>query len=123
MNILTRNELKEMLDSQEDFLLINVLSEESFFKAHIPGSSNIPISGSGFLQKVVDKTGTQNKNYRIVTYCGGFHCSASKDAAYKLMEAGYKNVSAFEGGMEDWSAAGYPIVSETSKTGEERCAG
>ncbi len=123
MNILTRKELKEMQENQEDFLLIDVLSEDSFSEAHIPGSCNAPVSEPGFLQKVAAMTGAQGKSRRIVTYCGGFHCSASKGAAHQLITAGYTNVSAYEGGLEDWTDADYPVaVGENFKSCEEHCS-
>ncbi|MGJ0483332.1 MAG: rhodanese-like domain-containing protein [Methylomicrobium sp.] len=111
MNSLTRDELKKMQDNREDFLLLNVLSEDSFHKGHIPGSKNAPVSGSQFLQKVASLAGPQGKDRPIVTYCAGFHCNASREASNHLTTAGYKRVSAFEGGMEDWINAGYPIES------------
>lgn len=109
MNILTRNELKKKQDNREDFLLLNVLSEDAFRKAHIPGSQNAPVSGNEFLQKVATLAGPQGKGRPIVTYCAGFHCDASKEAANRLAVAGYTQVAAFEGGLEDWANAGYPI--------------
>lgn len=111
MNSLTRDELKKLQDNREDFLLLNVLSEDSFHKGHIPGSKNAPVSGSQFLQKVASLAGPQGKDRPIVTYCAGFHCNASREAANHLTDAGYTRVSAFEGGMEDWINAGYPIES------------
>lgn len=122
MNILTRDELTKMLENREDFLLLNVLSDASFQKAHIPGSYNIPVSEQGFLEKVADLAGVEGRNRRIVTYCGGFHCTASKNAANHLSAAGYTQVSAFEGGMEDWLNAGYPVEGETSKSCDETCS-
>lgn len=122
MNILTRGELTKMLDNREDFLLLNVLSAASFHKAHIPGSHNIPLSEPGFLQKVADMAGIEGHNRRIVTYCGGFHCTASKDAANHLLAADYTKVSAFEGGMEDWLNAGYAVEGETAKSCDEPCS-
>lgn len=111
MNILTRNELKKMQENREDFLLLNVLSEDSFHKGHIPGSQNAPVSESQFLQKVASLAGPEGKDRHIVTYCAGFHCNASKEAANRLTAAGYTRVSAFEGGLEDWANAGHPIES------------
>lgn len=111
MHNLTRNELKKKQDNREDFLLLNVLSEHAFRKARIPGSQNAPVSGSEFLQKVAALTGPDGKDRPIVTYCAGFHCNASKEAANRLSAAGYTQVSAFEGGLEDWANAGYPIES------------
>ena len=122
MQTLTRVELKRLQEKNEDFLLLNVLSPESFQKAHIPGSCNIPVATEGFLNKVEQAAGAKGKSRRIVTYCGGSHCSASKDAAHLLEGAGFGQVQAFEGGMEDWIAAGYPVESGDAQCGKTQCA-
>lgn len=116
MNRVTRNELKKMQENREDILLLNVLSRESFRRAHIPGSYNAPVGEEDFMQKVEAITGAEGKSRPIVTYCGGFHCNASKDAAHRLEAAGYQSISAFEGGMEDWIDAGYPVAGDASET-------
>ena len=50
------------------------------------------------------------KTDAIITYCGGPQCTASKQAAEKLASFGYTNVSAYEGGLQDWSEAKLPLV-------------
>lgn len=99
MPLLSRSELKQMLDQQQDFMLLNVLSISSFQKSHIPGSQNVPVSDSDFVKQVESLLEGKDKNYPIVTYCGGFKCDASKNAANLLLESGHVNVSVFEGGM------------------------
>jgi rhodanese-related sulfurtransferase len=122
MNILTHSELRKMQDSKEDFLLLNVLSEDSFRKACIPGSINVPVATPGFLHTVAELAGTESKHRRIVTYCAGMHCSASIDAANYLTAAGYTRVSAYQGGLQDWMDAGYALVSGISKPCTEQCS-
>ncbi len=107
MNTITREELKEMIDKKEDFVLINVLSENSFRMGHIKGSINVPIEDLNFEQKVADKIPIKDK--KIVAYCASFECAASPEAAGKLIKMGYKNVYDFEGGIKDWQEGGYPI--------------
>lgn len=117
MNLLSRSELKNLLEQKDDFLLINVLSPSAFQKTHIPGSKNVPVTDPEFVNQVENLLGDRDKNTLIVTYCAGFECDASKNAANLLLKLGYANVYVFEGGMEDWLDAGYPasaasIVSE-----------
>ena len=49
-------------------------------------------------------------NTTIVTYCGGIKCPSSKQAADKLASLGYTNVWAYEGGLQDWTEGGLPLV-------------
>lgn len=109
MDTITREELKQMIDKNEDFTLIDVLSENSFLMGHITGSINIPVEDLNFKQTVADKIPIKDK--KIVVYCASFECSASPKAARKLVEMGYKNVYDFEGGIKDWQDGGYPIES------------
>lgn len=122
MKLLSRSELKKMLEQKEDFLLLNVLSAASFQQSHIPGSQNVSVADGGFVTRVESILGDKDKNYPIVTYCGGFHCDASKNAANLLTEAGHTNVSAFEGGMEDWLGAGYATSCTEDTTCKKSCA-
>lgn len=100
MQTINYKTLRKKLDQEEDFLLVNVLSEDEYLKDHIKGSVSIPLEGEEFLTKVEKKAGS--KNYKIVTYCASQDCDASRKAAGKLKEAGFTNVSAYEGGMKEW---------------------
>lgn len=107
MNTITHDELKSMLDRQDDFLLLNVLPIDLFDRGHIPGSINIPVESPDFL-KEVEKL-VHDKDEPIVTYCASFQCPASTDAAKKLADAGYKNVFDYKGGIKDWQEAQLPV--------------
>jgi len=109
MKTLTREKVKRMLDGKEDFVLINVLPEESFQAEHIPESINIPISGGHFGKKM--RESVPGKSRKIVVHCGSFQCMASTAAAERLEQMGYKKVFDFKGGMADWKDAGFPVES------------
>jgi rhodanese-related sulfurtransferase len=47
------------------------------------------------------------KSAGIVVYCGGLKCPQSRMAAEKLLKLGYENLRAYEGGLEEWKAAGF----------------
>ncbi len=112
MQTLTRDQLKAMLDRQEDLVLINVLGKESFAQAHIPGSYNVPNAERDFVERVEETVG--NKNRKVVVYCASFECNASPSAARRLDQAGFTQVYDYEGGVEDWHEAGYPLESEAT---------
>lgn len=108
LKTITKEELKDKLDSGEDFILVNVLSEDSFESMHIPGSINADIAQDDFLDKIEEVTGGDN-DQEIVVYCSSSTCQASPAAARKLEDAGYPNVFHYKGGMADWKDAGYEI--------------
>lgn len=77
------------------------MNEWQYEAEHIPGSVG-----------VADKEGAESfldPEDEIVTYCSDRACSASRMAAHLLEKAGYKHVWHFEGGLEEWTAAGYPV--------------
>lgn len=119
MKALKREELQGMLKKHEPFVLINVLGAERFEKEHIPGSINVPL---GNIEEYAKKK-LLDKGEKIVVYCAGFQCRASPNASKKLEEIGYTNVYDFEGGMEDWKDAGYPVEKGCTVSCEPRGLG
>lgn len=104
---ITREELKEWIDQDKDFVLIDVLSEGSYETRHLPGAVNADVSKSDFHEKV-DKLAPDMEK-PVVVYCASFNCQLSPTAANKLTEMGYTKVYDFEGGLADWLDAGYDI--------------
>ncbi len=111
MKTIERKELQDMLEDNEVFTLIDVLPEEEFNKAHIPGSLSIPFtdSDSGFSEEVLKHV--DDKDEKLVVYCAKRECSLSRKAAQALDEAGFRGVLAYEDGMADWTTAGMPTES------------
>lgn len=101
--------IREIQGNHEDFLFINVLSEESFKKEHIPGSINIPFHEGGFFVQNVESV-TPNKNYKIILYSDSKTCQTSAAAAKALDEKGFSYVMDFEGGLQEWKEAGESIT-------------
>ncbi len=66
MQNLSAERLKELMDSGTPIFLLNPLSEIEFNEAHIPGSTNIPLSQIRKTKKL-----PRDKNTLIVTYCKG----------------------------------------------------
>jgi rhodanese-related sulfurtransferase len=107
MHKINTEQLEQLMDSAEDFRLINVLDEEQFNHAHIPGSENIPVEKADFIDEV--RATTIDRDQRVVVYCASKQCEASHDAAKKLEAAGFTNVCEYEGGMKDWQAADHEV--------------
>lgn len=103
-----REEVRRHLDGKrKDFHLWNVLEKGSFRPEDtIPGSTWVPLSE---VPGRVKELGVRKED-EIITYCAGPACDASKKAAAKLCSMGYTNVSAYEGGLEDWAAGGLPFA-------------
>ncbi|MDY6765802.1 MAG: rhodanese-like domain-containing protein [Candidatus Nanohaloarchaea archaeon] len=97
VDTISREGLKEKMDSGDGFALVNVLSEDQFEQEHIPGSINIP------LDEVEEEFPRQfDRDDDIVVYCASESCQASPKAAEKLESMGFTNVADYEGGLADW---------------------
>ena len=98
-------ELRDLLNSKRPIQFWNVLTDQYFKGENISGSRRVP------LNKVGSEVRSTNlpKDTEIVVYCGGPTCPMSRMAAEKLVKLGYGNVRAYEGGIEEWQAAGFPI--------------
>ena len=101
-----REELKAKLDRGDDFKLIMAMHEWGFRAAHIPGSVHYPT--------VAAADEHLDRDDEIVVYCTDPGCVASQVAYRWLVDAGYRNVRRYSGGMSDWVAAGYEVDGDSS---------
>lgn len=101
---INRDELREKLDRGDDFKLVMTLHEFAYRAAHIPGSLHFPT-----VEAMLDALDLDDE---VVVYCSDPACVASQFAYYGLTDRGYRNVRRYEGGLSDWSAAGYPLEGE-----------
>lgn len=90
------DQLKQMQQSGEDFVLIDVREKEDTAQGMIPGAVPIP---RGVLELNIDQV-TSDKTKEIVCYCGGGSRSAL--SAYMLQRMGFKNVKSLMGGYRGW---------------------
>ncbi|MEX0654269.1 MAG: rhodanese-like domain-containing protein [Phycisphaeraceae bacterium] len=107
MQTIDARQLEQMKARNEDFLLINVLPEESFREQHIPGSVNIPVNEDDFEERVEQLAG--DKERTVVVYCASTECTASPAAANKLEDVGFTHVIDFAGGMQEWEQTNHPV--------------
>ncbi|MGH8523105.1 MAG: rhodanese-like domain-containing protein [Gammaproteobacteria bacterium] len=88
-------------DRHRGFALVNVLGEETFAMAHIPGSINIPRGNEGVFERHFAK------DKEIVVYCASFDCPASANVAAALVKRGFRRVYDYAGGLSDWQQGGF----------------
>jgi rhodanese-related sulfurtransferase len=104
---ISRDELALCLGKPNQPLVIDVLPEEEYEAAHLPGAKNACVFNVSFLDDVKKLVSDQSKP--LVLYGASVHDLASATAAEKLVAAGYTQVSDYRGGLEDWRTAGHPI--------------
>lgn len=94
MNI-TAQQAKEIMDSQEGYIVLDTRAQEEYDTGHIPGAILIP--HDEILEKAEDVL--TDKDQLILVYCRSGR--RSKLAAEDLVKLGYTNIKEF-GGIIDW---------------------
>ena len=93
---ITMNEALDIMESESDYIILDVRRPDEFADGHIPGAINLPNEniGKDEISKLPDK------NQLILVYCRSGR--RSKEASSKLVELGYSNIVEF-GGILDWN--------------------
>ena len=92
---ITPAQAKEIMDEREDYIILDVRTQEEFDEAHIDGAILIPDYEIAAKAESVLK----DKDQLILVYCRSGR--RSKNAADELVKLGYTNVKEF-GGIIDW---------------------
>ena len=94
MNI-TAQQAKEIMDTQERYIILDTRTQEEYEEGHIPGA--IVISHDEILEKA--ESVLKDKEQLILAYCRSGR--RSKLASEDLVKLGYTNIKEF-GGIIDW---------------------
>lgn len=92
---ISQDEAKEMMDTLDDYIILDVRTELEFKYGHIPNAINIPNEEIGHFAP----PDLEDKSKPILVYCRSGH--RSLDASAKLALMGYDNIYEF-GGIITW---------------------
>ena len=92
---ITMSEAVEMMESESDYIILDVRRPDEFATEHIPNAINIPNESIG----TDEISELPDKDQLILVYCRSGN--RSKQASQKLVKLGYSNVVEF-GGINDW---------------------
>lgn len=92
---ITAEEAKQIMDTEEGYVILDVRTQEEYDQGHIPGAIVIPH------EEIAEKAEEvlTDKDQLILVYCRSGR--RSKIAAEALVELGYTNIKEF-GGIIDW---------------------
>ena len=92
---ITAEEAKQIMDSEEGYIILDVRTQEEYDEGHIPGAIVI------YHEEIAEKAEEvlTDKDQLILVYCRSGR--RSKIAAEALVELGYTNIKEF-GGIIDW---------------------
>ncbi|MFC1822785.1 rhodanese-like domain-containing protein [Thermodesulfobacteriota bacterium] len=122
-DVMTAEELKKLIDSGKDALIIDTMPyEASYKKAHVPGARqflfpipemtdwDIKETGGKTKEDFIELLGP-NKNRMIIMYCGFVKCTRSHNGAMWAKKMGCNRVYRFSGGIYAWKGAKYETES------------
>ena len=92
---ISQQEAKRLMDTEEDYVILDVRTQAEYDEKHIPNAVLIPD------YEIEEKAESviPDKDKLILVYCRSGR--RSKAASQKLAEMGYTNVKEF-GGINDW---------------------
>jgi rhodanese-related sulfurtransferase len=102
----TVDDVKQKLDRNEQFLLVDVREDNEWQNDHLPQAIHL---GKGVIERDIEQR-VPDINAPIVLYCGGGFRSAL--AADNLGRMGYTNVLSMDGGIREWREKGYPLTKD-----------
>ncbi|HAA52030.1 MAG TPA: sulfurtransferase [Planctomycetaceae bacterium] len=100
----TTVDVKEWMDADRPFVLVDVREDTEWAMAHLPGAVHL---GKGVIERDIERA-IPDHDTEIVLYCGGGYRSALAGDA--LQHMGYTNVISMDGGIGDWHARGFPLT-------------
>ena len=104
------SELRERMQKNKHFILIDVLPKEIYEKRRLPGALNACVYEVTFPDQIAAIT--QDKDGEIVLYGSSAESRDAAGAAEKLSRLGYKKVYALDGGVDGWLKSGHSIEGE-----------
>jgi rhodanese-related sulfurtransferase len=96
-------ELKKLIESKANILVVDNQPKGAYDIEHIPGAVNFPWTAQ------IKVPVNLPRNILLILYCACSHEEDSTDVASQLMEFGYNNIKILEGGWLRWVELGYPI--------------
>jgi rhodanese-related sulfurtransferase len=102
---ISRERLREKVESGGDFVLVDALPPMVYALSHLPGAVNItPGDVAERAPRRIPDLDTE-----VVVYCMSARCDDWRPVAEHLAELGYRNVSHFAAGKRGWAEAGLPL--------------
>ena len=92
---LTMQEAVELMEKEDNYLILDVRTEQEYAAGHIPGAIVVPNETIG-TEEIAQ---LPDKDQLIMVYCRSGN--RSKQASDKLVKLGYTNIVEF-GGIIDW---------------------
>ncbi|REJ66513.1 MAG: rhodanese-like domain-containing protein [Planctomycetota bacterium] len=123
-SLIATDELRGLISSGDEFVLVDAMpAAASYEKGHLEGAVNFEFPKEvletwderailGGSKSDYEKLLGDDKDRKIVVYCGFVKCARSHNAAIFAQQVGYTNVSRYPGGIYAWRGAGHPLTAQ-----------
>ena len=113
---ITCEDLKQLMDSSNDFIIIDTRDEATFNMGHLAGAINIPYAtGSPEAFTVMDQQLAILPDDKLkIFYCDCSLDQESAGMAKRIIDSGYKveNIKVLWKGIFRWQELGYPVTTQ-----------
>jgi rhodanese-related sulfurtransferase len=99
-------QVKDFFDRNEG-VIVDARDAATYAKGRIRGAVSLPIGQAA--EKIPAFAEKYPTDTLLILYCNGYGCHDSMQLGQKLIEKGFTQVYAFEGGYPEWKDAGYPV--------------
>ncbi len=106
LDCIDKDELLRRINDNADFVLVDTIGRYDGNRFRIKGATTVPYP------EVIDRRAELEGSGEIIIYCKHSDCVASKKVALGLKLLNVPNVKVYEGGIDEWSAAGLPVEEE-----------
>ena len=100
IKLISPEEVYEIIENGEDYLIVDVRTEEEYNTGHLKGALLLPA------QELEDRLDEFPKDERIIVYCRSGN--RSRTVAEILVNNGFSQIYDM-GGIGDWIKEGYPV--------------
>jgi rhodanese-related sulfurtransferase len=113
--MVTAEQAKKLVDGGAPIIDARVANE--YVESHIKGAKSVPYKEKSAKDAKFDPKDDSfdlaklpaDKGVAVIFYCNGAECWKGYKAAKTAVDAGYKKVQWFRGGIPEWKAKGYPV--------------
>lgn len=106
VTLINRDDVRRKIDAGAA-IVVEALPPAYYEQEHLPGALNVPMDDVDTLAPTL----LPDKAAEVIVYCASSPCRNSGIVARRLAELGYTTVFDYDGGKEDWLAAGLPTES------------
>ncbi|MCC6233184.1 MAG: YceI family protein [Verrucomicrobiales bacterium] len=107
-SFLTARQVRELREGNAALVVLDVRRPEAYDAAHLAGALNTCVFEIAFVEEV--RRRVPDLETPIIVYGLGPTSFESTDAARRLIEAGYRRIHNFPGGLVEWKTDGLPTL-------------